>query len=68
MDNEWKCQTCGTCDFRAENKECRKSPPHIQSKRKLVSAETGCYAVEASYAYPMVKNGTPACSYWRERN
>ena len=57
MDNQWKCETCGTCDFVVnwssyENcifeGQCRKNPP-------------------CNYSYPVVRNDTPACSCWRNK-
>ena len=66
MDNQWKEEICGTCDFPTwyeETKDsegrvrgiCRKHPPNSNDNAYVNS-------------YPTVLKSNPACSCWRERN
>jgi len=57
MDNQWKNETCGTCDFVVEWEEdtegqCRKNPP-LQINANVAN----------HYSY--VHKTNPACSCWR---
>ena len=60
MDNQWKTETCGTCNFVVEwrigsSGQCRKNPP-TQPKPDAIGH------------YPLVYKSNKACSCWRENN
>jgi len=62
MDNQWKNESCGTCDFAMEWKtgqstsDCQRNPPVQRS------------SIFIHFLYPVVEKHTPACSCWREKN
>jgi len=66
MDNQWKCEKCGTCNFVVEWMKdigfgnCKYNPPTIpETKNNSQSV--------ISYSYPTVAMDNPACSKWREQ-
>jgi hypothetical protein len=67
MDNQWKCEVCGTCDFNVSGK-CYKLPPTLKKPSKISVEELGFYEIKATYGYPSVNSQNKACSYWRENN
>jgi len=66
MDNQWKDETCCSCDFRRD-KKCRKFPPSLVRPREFVHGEVGSHVNDAIYDYPEVGTLTEACSCWREK-
>ena len=66
MDNQWKEETCGTCDFRI-NGECLKNPPTLQQTKQCIVGEIGVHVNKATYEYPDVNEDSKACSCWREK-
>ena len=73
MDNQWKTETCGNCDFVPDGfhwvggekstglagciGKCRKNPPNWSTED-----ESGLPIM----MYPEVLQGEQACSFWRE--
>jgi hypothetical protein len=57
MDNQWKNENCGNCEFNIMS-QCRKNPPAPILKWRHVypTAE-----------YPDIHDNTPACSLWRQK-
>ena len=53
MDNQWKEENCGNCNFRIGD-ECRKNPPMLYSTRQHHSGELTSYSSPARYEYPEV--------------
>lgn len=60
MDNQWKEEICGTCDF-AIGGVCRKHPPN----NVKIESEIHCPYTEVIHT--LINYDTLACSCWREK-
>lgn len=59
MDNQWKCETCGTCDFvtkwSKKSGRCRRLPPQVFA----------LFSVDVNH--PLVHRKNDACFLWRKK-
>lgn len=76
MDNQWKAEKCGTCDFtnndwvvktHCRREECKKTEIARCRKNPPVISTGVAGAGGVIERYPLVTKDTAACSCWRER-
>jgi len=63
--DEWKSETCGTCEYRV-SEECRIGPrQHIGDDEHWDDGVQMMWKTEDYWDYPEAKDSAPACAQWR---
>ena len=60
MDNQWKDEECGTCEFNIDGLCRRSAPCRVTDVADLLYSS-------GHWSYPQVENDTLACYYWRKK-